>query len=536
MNWKIVKKLRVIISLIFFIATFLLFVDLKNNFSSFSGPILFLQFLPSLLKFISLLSFTALGFMIILLITSLFGRAYCSSVCPLGTLQDLTAYFSGRLKNKRKQKKFFRHSQPKNAWRYGILTIAVVTFLVGFNFILNLLDPFSNFGRITTNFARPVLIFLNNGLVKILENFNIYSIFPVESRPIEWFQLIFPVLMFLLVIWLSFRYGRLYCNAICPVGTLLGILSKKSFFRLAIDRTACNHCEKCVYDCKSGCIDKEAQIIDYSRCVLCFNCFKSCSKDAIYFENPFSKKKAVEWEPVLEKVDVRKRKFIAGSLFFLGSMSGSQFLKDTLRQKKTIVVNLPSTVPIERENPVVPPGAKSITHFNNFCTACTLCVSACPNYVLQPSFLQFGLEGMMQPYMDYDSGFCNYDCKICSEVCPAGAIELIKVLGEKQTIQMGTAKFIKENCVVYTEGTDCGACSEHCPTKAVNMVPYEDTGLFIPEVNEKICVGCGACEYPCPVRPFKAIYVEGNPEHLRAEKPVIEEIEDADLGEEEFPF
>jgi ferredoxin len=454
----------------------------------------------------------------------------------LGTLQDFTSYFSRRLKKKRERKKFFRYSQPKNWWRYGILTVSVITFLAGFNFILNLLDPYSNFGRFTTSFIKPVVIFLNNGLVKILENFNIYSLFPVEFRPITWFQMIFPVLMFTLVFWLSFRYGRLYCNMVCPVGTLLGLFAKKSAFKLAIDQSACNHCGQCVNDCKSSCIDKEEQKIDYSRCVLCFNCFQSCSKEAIHFENLFKKKKAIELEPAFEKVDVRKRKFIAGSLFFLGSMSGSQFLKDTVQQKKLIVVNLPSTVPIERENPVVPPGAKSIAHFNNYCTACTLCVSACPNHVLQPSFLQFGMEGMMQPHMDYDSGFCNYDCKICTEVCPTGAIELIKEPEEKQTIQMGKAKFIKENCVVYTEGTDCGACSEHCPTKAVNMVPYEDSGLFIPEVNEDICVGCGACEYPCPVRPYKAIYVEGNPEHLIAEKPVIEEIEDMDLGEEEFPF
>ena len=241
-------------------------------------------------------------------------------------------------------------------------------------------------------------------------------------------------------------------------------------------------------------------------------------------------------EPIFEEVDLNKRKFLAGSLILLSNMSGSQILKDTLAQKKPIVVNLPSTVPVNREFPVVPPGAKSLDHFNKYCIACTLCVSACPDHVLQPSFLQYGIEGMMQPFMDYNSGFCNYDCKICSEVCPTGAIELIHVLDNKKTIQMGKSKFIKENCVVHTEGTDCGACSEHCPTKAVNMVPYEDTGLFIPEVNEDICVGCGACEYPCPTRPYRAIYVEGNPEHMVAEKPIIEEIEEVELGEEDFPF
>jgi len=536
MSWKTVKKLRVILSLIFFVATFLLFIDLKNLFSPYSEPILFFQFLPSLLKFIALLSFSAIGFLIIIILTSLFGRAYCSSVCPLGTLQDITTYITRRLKKKPKRKKFFHYFQPQNWWRYGILVVCIVSFLAGFNFVLNLLDPYSNFGRFTTNFAKPVIIFLNNGLVKILESFNIYFIFPVEYRSIIWIQLIFPVLMFGLVIWLSIQYGRLYCNTVCPVGTLLGIISKKSFYKLVIDQSACNNCGQCVYNCKSACINKEAQKIDYSRCVLCFNCFQSCSKDAIYFKNPFFRKKSIKLEPIFEEVDLNKRKFLAGSLILLSNMSGSQILKDTLIQKKPIVVNLPSTVPVNREFPVVPPGAKSLDHFNKYCIACTLCVSACPDHVLQPSFLQYGIEGMMQPFMDYNSGFCNYDCKICSEVCPTGAIELIHVLENKQTIQMGKSKFIKENCVVHTEGTDCGACSEHCPTKAVNMVPYEDTGLFIPEVNEDICVGCGACEYPCPTRPYRAIYVEGNPEHMVAEKPIIEEIEEVELGEEEFPF
>ncbi len=529
--------MRVIISLIFFIATFLLFVDLNNTFSPFAEPVLYLQFVPSLLKFIALFSFTAVGFIIILIITSLFGRAYCSSVCPMGTLQDIIAFFSRKFSKKKKRKRFFRYLRPYNLLRYGLLILAILTFLIGFQFIVNLLDPYSTFGRFTTNFVKPALIFTNNHLVKILEKLNIYSVFPVEQRPADLLQFIFPVLMLILVIWLSYKYGRLYCNTVCPVGTLLGLISIKSFFYLKIDESFCNHCGQCVYDCKSGCIDKEQQTIDYSRCVLCFNCLPSCSKNAIHFETSFTKNKITIPEPTIEEVNVERRNFMAGSILFLSSVTGSNQLKDTIQKvPKKIIVTKPSTVPVEREITVVPPGSKGLDHFTNYCTACTLCVSACPNHVLQPSFLQYGLEGMMQPYMDYDTGFCNYDCKICSEVCPTGAIELIKSLEEKKTIQLGKAKFIKENCVVHTEGTDCGACSEHCPTKAVDMVPYEETGLFIPEVNEDICVGCGACEYPCPVRPYKAIYVEGNPEHLVAEKPKIEKVEEIHLGEEEFPF
>jgi ferredoxin len=143
------------------------------------------------------------------------------------------------------------------------------------------------------------------------------------------------------------------------------------------------------------------------------------------------------------------------------------------------------------------------------------------------------MQGLMQPYMDYHSGFCNFDCTLCSEICPAGAI--LPVDPEvKKLEQIGIAKFIEGNCVVYTDNTDCGACSEHCPTKAVDMVPYKD-GLTIPKVDETICIGCGACEYACPTRPYRAIYVEGNLVHKQAEKPVHEEIKIEDKGED-FPF
>ena len=140
---------------------------------------------------------------------------------------------------------------------------------------------------------------------------------------------------------------------------------------------------------------------------------------------------------------------------------------------------------------------------------------------------------MLQPYLDYHTHFCNFECTICSDVCPTGAILPIG-LEEKKLTQLGISKFIKENCVVYTDEKDCGACSEHCPTKAVNMVFYKND-LKIPEVTKEICIGCGACEYACPTTP-KSIYVDGNPIHKLAEKPKIEKIETEVNPEDDFPF
>jgi ferredoxin-type protein NapF len=200
--------------------------------------------------------------------------------------------------------------------------------------------------------------------------------------------------------------------------------------------------------------------------------------------------------------------------------------------RKRIFVFGPDTFSKRIEYPVTPPGSVSQHHFTRACTACHLCVSACPTGVLQPSLFEYGLAGMMQPFMDYDVDFCNYECTRCSEICPNGAI-LPLTAEEKLTTQIGVVRFEKHNCIVHTDGTACGSCSEHCPTQAVKMVPYIGE-LTIPEIIPDICIGCGACEYACPVTPYKAIVVDGHLEHAIAQKPEETELEEKPL--EDFPF
>jgi len=186
----------------------------------------------------------------------------------------------------------------------------------------------------------------------------------------------------------------------------------------------------------------------------------------------------------------------------------------------------------QREHPLSPPGSQSAEHLLKHCTACHLCVTKCPSRVLKPAFMDYGLGGMMQPKMDFGHGFCNFDCTVCSEVCPNGAL-LPLTKEEKHKLQMGRVVFVRENCIVNTDETSCGACSEHCPTQAVTMIPYKN-GLTIPSVNPDICVGCGGCEYVCPVRPFRAIYIEGNPVHQEA-KP-FQEAEKKEVILDDFGF
>jgi len=373
-----------------------------------------------------------------------------------------------------------------------------------------------------TYFAKPVLVQFNNLIAAVLSNIDVYTIYEVQLKGIHAAAYALPILFLILIGYLSFKRGRLYCNAVCPVGTFLGFISKVSVFRIRINSNSCTRCGRCAVACKSSCIDFLNESIDVSRCVTCFNCIDSCNDKAISF-SPGNGSKDVSGD---EHIDKGKRNFILNTLVLTASFAGVANGQDVPVPKK------PSTVPEDKTSPVSPPGGISIDHFNDYCTACSLCVGACPTSVLRPSFRQYGISGIMQPVMDYHKGFCNFECTVCIDVCPSGAL-LPLVLEAKKLTQLGKAKFIKKNCIVETENTDCGACSEHCPTKAVKMIPLEGN-LVIPEVEEEICIGCGACEYACPTKPYKAIFVNGNPIHLDAKKPKEEASKTKKL--EEFPF
>jgi len=508
MNLAVLKKIRVVISILFFVSIGIIFLDYRNLVpAQIINAVLFLQFVPSILKFLTVFSLvSAGGFFIVLLLTVLFGRVYCSTICPLGTMQDVIIFISKKLKIK----KFFRFTNEKKISRYSILVLCLAFIPIGGLLLLNLLDPYSNFGRICTNLVKPGVVWANNVISAIMENYQNYTLYPVEQKGVVLAVLVVPVVMLLLAGWFSLKYGRLYCNSVCPVGTLLGLVSKFSLFKIVIEENSCKGCGKCELACKSSCINKKTHEVDFGRCVGCMNCFSSCPDDAIKYKFAFGGKKEKSL-PVTEKVDFNKRNFIIStSIYTLGVIGFANAQKNSNGQ--------PGINAVYRKNAVSPPGSKSISHFTLRCTACHLCVSQCPTKVLQPSFLEYGFTGMMQPHLDYSKGFCNFDCNLCSTVCPNGAI-LPVLVENKKLVQLGVAKFVKENCVVHVKHTDCGACSEHCPTKAVNMV-QQPNGLFLPKVNEELCIGCGACEHACPTKPYKAIYIEGNAIHKTAKKNI----------------
>jgi ferredoxin len=509
------KKIRVVIALVFILAFVVAFGDIKGVLPAwYYQSFLYLQFFPSLLKFFTPGTTLALGFIIVLVLTFLGGRIYCSTICPLGTLQDIIIFVRRKVSPKRR----LRFKKALTVLRYSIFGVTIISLFVTGLMAINLLDPYANFGRMGTHILQPLILWTNNFVAKLLPSLGLNIL---EGRPLHLASFAFSAGMLMLVFAMAVFRERLYCNTICPVGTILGLLSKLSLFKLKIDKPSCTHCGKCQLVCKANCIDVKSMEIDTNRCVACYNCIPVCSGKSIDYKI-FKQVKPEIQQPESEG---RRRLFLLSAVGYLAAKA--------LPLKALPVTEKNDHVCFYDRGTITPPGSLGVEHLHERCISCHMCVSACPTKVLQPSFLEYGFTGIMMPKMDYSVYFCNYDCTLCSEVCPTGAI--IKLTPEeKKQVQIGKVQFQQEYCVVETKGTSCGSCSEHCPTQAVTMVPYKND-LTIPETDTSICIGCGGCEYACPVKdPHKAIFVISNFVHQKVTIPEEEKLEYKESGD--FPF
>lgn len=509
------KKLRLGISLLLFILITFYLLDFAGVLPAGFHWLAKIQFIPALLS-LNLVILVAL-----IVMTLLFGRIYCSSICPMGTFQDAASWISKRTAKKKKRYKF---SKAKTVLRWSVLATAIISFALGYGVLFGLVDPYSAYGRMAVNILKPVYLGLNNLLELIFTGFGNYTFYKMDVFVTSFTALSVAAITLLAIGLLAWKYGRTYCNTICPVGTILGFVSKFSLFKIRIDTTKCNGCGSCAKKCKASCINSKEHTIDYSRCVDCFNCLGSCKEHALQFTPSFGRKASIHHHSNEDVADNNKRMFLSTAIATVVGVP--------VAMANEKINQIATGKSYARKQPISPPGSIAAEHLQHHCTSCHLCVSKCPSNILKPAFMEYGLGGIMQPTMTFEKGFCNYDCTLCSDVCPTGAIRPL-TMEQKHLTQVGRVVFVKDLCVVHTEETNCGACSEHCPTQAVFMVPYKD-GLTIPSINPDICVGCGGCEFICPVRPYTAIHVEGNAIHQKA-KP-IEKGEEKKVKIDDFGF
>ena len=416
--YSLLRKSRIIIASALFVLVFLIFNDIYEWIPAATARnVLSFQFVPSLLTFLATFSLIAGGgFLLILLITFITGRIYCSVICPLGIMQDIINSISRRFS---KRKRFFRFKKEHPVLRYTFLVIMTVALIFGFGLITVWLDPYSITGRAFTYLIKPLISWGNNKIaVPLFHSLDIYSFYHHNLLH----PYIMPVILSLAVIaaigYFAWKRGRLFCNTVCPVGTLLGLVSRFSLYRVKFDRSKCTRCGKCAGVCKSECIDIKNYSVDNSRCVVCFNCLDICPEAALSMSpSPkpvpsISGVSATGPEPAKNSGHGNNRRKLL--LTIIALIAGSRIY--ALRKNK-MPENQKDLILNKKEHPVAPPGAGAIDRFNEICTGCSLCVSACPTGVLQPALSEYGLTGFMQPHMDYQTNYCNFDCTICGDIC-----------------------------------------------------------------------------------------------------------------------
>ena len=494
------KKTRIVLATIFFACITLLFLDVTGALHAWLGWMAKVQFLPAVLA----LNVAVVA--VLLALTLLLGRVYCSVVCPLGVMQDIISWVHGKTKKKNRFR--FSWSPAKNWLRYGMLALFIILLVAGVNSAVALLAPYSAYGRIASSLLAPIYQWGNNFFAWIAEKADSYAFYSTEVWLRSLPTFIVALVTFVVIFVLAWKNGRTWCNTICPVGTVLGFFSRFSVFAPVIDTEKCRNCGLCGKQCKASCINTKEHEIDYSRCVACMDCIDTCKDGAIHYAYRYAKKAEDKTQEAKQGVDAGRRAFVTSAVI----ASSAAALKAQEIKVDGGLAEIERVQKPERKTPIVPAGAVSLKHFSQHCTACQLCVSNCPNQVLRPST---SLLTFMQPEMSFERGYCRPECTNCSEVCPTGAIRPVTI-EEKSSIQIGHAVINLDNCVVNTDGVKCGNCARHCPAGAIRLVhknPDDPKSLMIPTVDESRCIGCGACENLCPARPFSAIHIEGHEVH-----------------------
>ena len=447
------------------------------------------QFLPAVLTAIGLGGMTAVGIMIFFAaLTAFFGRLYCSWCCPLGLLQEVIERLDRWIF--RKKERQYRPGHP--VFRVAFFVFSTVSMLCGISLFIGYFEPYSLFGKISSSIVRHLLTLLNVNTVKMpqsaLEHTTAWSI---ALGIYGGFLLALTLLVIL--------KGRIFCNTLCPAGAILAFITAKSKRRLTIDKDKCVKCGKCEKSCNAHCIDiKNSQKIDFTRCFMCLECVRVCPVDAI---------RCTRRAP--HEIDMPAAPELRNMLIAAGVTAAATATAGVLGKKTSGKIT-----------GIVPPGAGSTEEFLKRCTGCGLCIANCRGDCLQPATTEYSWRGFMLPVMKFTGthpGKCEYECNNCTANCPTGALKQL-TLAEKKVCRIGMAHFFPKNCVAYADGEPCGACAEHCPTGALQMVKGPHKFATIPKVIPDLCIGCGNCQFACPVTP-QAIQVHSVNKQTRATSP-----------------
>lgn len=420
--------------------------------------------------------------LIILIVTLVFGRIFCSWICPMGILNQWVSH----LFNKRKPVDDYRINAYRPIFRlkYYVLILLLVLAVFG-SLQIGLFDPIP---FITRSFTVSVFPALDYSIT------DLYLKQPLFSGGV------LIALIFLIILFANRFLSRFWCRVLCPLGAFLGVVSGKPLLRIRRDVEKCTDCLKCLRYCHGGC-DPHADI-RISECHVCMNCIEDCPEDAIHFGF------AGEHSSVHTPIDINRRRLIetavAGIILF-----------PMLRS----VVNAQSS---PQHNAIRPPGSLQEEDFLRRCIKCGECMRVCPTNVIQPALLESGFEGLWTPILMNKIGYCEFNCVLCGQVCPTGAIKPLSVeekVGKdpfRKPVKIGTAFYDRGRCLPWAMNIDCIVCEEVCPTSPkaiwfkmteISLRDNKTKILKLPHVDPKLCVGCGICENKCPVHDRPAVRV-----------------------------
>ncbi len=494
-----IRKVRIASQLFFFAFFLYLFWITSKGAASRIPPDLFLRSNPLLAVVISIsvriIIPTMIVSVILLVIGILLGRVFCGWVCPLGTIFDITSKIA-KTPVRAEIKKVHK-------FKYYLLIAFFIAAIFGFQAVFYF-DPIAMTTRIFTTALLPTVVEAVNFLFSLLFNIQPLQIPLMELQssladsliPLKpyYFQTgVFWGFVFIIIIGFEIYGRRFFCQSVCPLGAFYGIIGKAQLLRRRVSED-CIACGECLSVCKTNAIAEDYVSTDFMECIQCFNCVDVCPTKATVMDFKSGAK--------AQKTDLTRRTVIAsgiGGLAFatLGSVS---YIRPSSASKL-----------------IRPPGSVDETEFVERCVRCYQCLRACATSgnFLQPSLLEGGLKGLLTPYGVARTGYCEFNCTLCTEVCPTGAIERLDLETKQKTV-IGLAHFDKEICLPYSKGVECMVCEEHCPTgdKAIKFTEkeyiYADGSkkvLKFPYIMEDICIGCGICVYKCPVEGSPGIYI-----------------------------